>query len=42
MKIIKLYNINNMNYLKFALTIKIGTNTYINLITLLFLNVQFN
>jgi len=36
MKLINLIKFNNSNHLKIALTIKIETNTYINLITLLF------
>jgi hypothetical protein len=40
MKLIKIYNTNNINHLKFSLTIKIGTNTYINVITLLNSNVK--
>jgi hypothetical protein len=40
MKLIKIIDINNINYLKITLTIKIGTNTYINLIKLLFSSVK--
>jgi len=40
MKLIFLNSINDVDYLNIALTIKIRTNTYINLITLLFSNVE--
>jgi hypothetical protein len=40
MKLIFKNSINDVDYLNIALTIKIGTNTYINIITLLFSNVE--